>query len=143
MAAVNRASLEQLKLLLRNTLLQDASITAVVGNRIHGAHIQTPDIGSIEYPLVVLDFSAGAVDQPGAYQLVTLDLWCYTRSSSGDALSLYDLCFDALHMQMLRQEGVKAAGYARESIRPREGWNEMLRAYFAQGEFALRAAYRG
>jgi hypothetical protein len=141
--AANKASTEQLKLLVRNTLLADSSIAAVVDNRVHGSHIQTPDIGSIDFPLVVIDFSAGAVDQPGAYQLVTMDVWCYTRSSSGDALALYDACFDALHMQTLRQDGINQAGYARESIRPREGWNEVLRAYYSQGEFALRAAYRG
>ena len=141
--AVNKASSEQLKLLIRNTLLSDSSISAVVDNRVFGAHIQTPDIGSVDFPLIIIDFTAGAVDQPGAYQIVTMDVWCYTRSSSGDALALYDLCFDALHMQTLRQDGIQAAGYSRESIRPREGWNEVTRSYFAQGEYAVRAAYRG
>ena len=142
MGAANKASTEQLKLLVRNTLLSDSTIAAIVGGRVHGGHIQTPDVGTADMPLVVIDFSAGFVDQPGAYQLVTMDVWCYTKSSSGDALALYDACFDALHMQTLRQDGIKAAGYARESIRPREGWNEVLRAYYSQGEFSLRAAYR-
>tara|TARA_Y100000310_G_C20426603_1_gene689384 strand:+ start:277 stop:708 length:432 start_codon:yes stop_codon:yes gene_type:complete len=141
--AADKASVEQLKLLVRNTLLDNSTLTTLVSSRIHGAHIQTPDEGTVDFPLVIIDFSAGFVDQPGAYQLVTMDLWAYTKSSSGEALAIYDACFDALHMQTLRQTNVKAAGYSRESLRPREGWNEQLRAYYAQGEFAIRAAYRG
>lgn len=135
------ASAEQLKLLVRSTLLDDSGVTAMVGGRIYGAHLQDPDARTVEYPLVVLDFKSGIARTP-TYQNVTMDLWAYTRDSSGEALRLYDLCQAALQQELLRRDGISVAGYALELSRPSEGWNENVRAYYAQGEFSLRAVAR-
>ena len=135
-------SSEQLKLLVRNTLLAAESLTDLVDNRIHGAHLQDPDAKTVEFPLVVLDFKTGSVDWPGAYQAVTMDLWAYSRRSAGHALQIYDACFANLHQQGLRITGVKVAGYAQETMRPNEGWNDVVRGYYCQGEFTLRTGYR-
>ena len=128
-------------MLVRMTLLADSAITDMVGSRIYGAHLQDPDARTVDYPIVVLDFRAGVARTP-TYQNVTLDLWAYHRQSSGEALRLYDLCQAALQQELLRKDGISVAGYAMEVIRPSEGWNENVRAYYAQGEFALRAVRR-
>ena len=137
------SSLEQLKLLVRNTLLADSTVSGLVGNRIHGAHLQDPDAKTVDYPLVVIDFVSGRSGYPGAYQSVTMDVWAYSRKSAGNALEIYDACFVALQAATLRQEGINVAGYCQETLRPSEGWNSVVRGYFAQGEFTLRTGYRG
>jgi hypothetical protein len=135
------ASAEKLKFLVRSTLMDASTVTDVVGGRIYGAHLQDPDARTSVYPLVVLDFRAGLAST-STYQQVTMDLWAYSRDSSGEALRLYDLCQAALQQQLLRRDGVPVAGYAMELNRPAEGWNEKVRAYYAQGEYTLRAVRR-
>ena len=135
------ASTEQLKLLVRSTLMADAGVSAMVAGRVYGAHLQDPDARTVEYPMVVLSFEAGRATTP-TYQVVTMELWAYNRGSSGECLRLYDLCQSALQQQLLRRDGIDVAGYAMELSRPREGWNSNVRAYYAQGDFTLRAVAR-
>ena len=136
------ASSSDLKFLVRSTLLEDSAVTAIVSDRIHGAHIQTPDTGNVQFPLVVIEFLGGSVVAASGYQQVNADLWAYSRTSAGSALELYDAVHSALHQQLLRRDGVNVAGYSLEISRPEEGWNEMSRSYFARGSYALRASYR-
>jgi hypothetical protein len=135
-------SIEQLKLLLRSHLLADAGVAALVGGHIHGAHIQTPDDRTVEYPLVVLDVVAGRISPTSTYQLATVDVYAYSRDSGGEALRIYDACTVALQHQLLRRDGIPVAGYCVESERPDQGWNEVARAYYARGQWAVRTGYR-
>tara|TARA_R100000388_G_scaffold92404_1_gene75398 strand:+ start:332 stop:640 length:309 start_codon:yes stop_codon:yes gene_type:complete len=100
-----------------------------------------PDAQTAQYPLVVLDLRSG-VTSISSFQRVTLDVWAYSRENSGEALVLYDACQKVLQQELLRKDGVGSAGYAVEQTRPSEGYNDMLRAYYAQGEFALRLVNR-
>jgi hypothetical protein len=136
------ASANDLKFLVRSTLMADASVSAIVADRVHGAHIQTPDTGTAEFPLVVVEFLGGSVVSASGYQQVNADVWTYTRTSAGSALELYDAVHAALHQQLLRRDGVTVAGYSMEINRPDEGFNETVRAYYARGTYALRASYR-
>ena len=140
--AYQPASATNLKFLLRSTLMEDSSVSGYVADRVHGAHLQDPDAGGAVFPLVVIDFRAGTVGFSSGFQNVSVEVWSYSRQSAGHALEIYDACFAALHHQMLRRDGVKVAGYAAEVMRPAEGWNEHVRAYYAQGTFSLRASYR-
>lgn len=135
-------SIEQLKLLVRHHLMTDQSTAALVGANVHGSHIQTPDSRTVAYPLVVLELIAGRISPTSTYQLVTMDLYAYSRDSSGEALRIYDACAAALQHQLMRRDGVPIAGYCIESERPNEGWNEVARAYYAQGQWAVRMGYR-
>jgi hypothetical protein len=141
--ALNPApSVEQLKLLVRHHLLADSAVAALVGANVHGAHIQTPDSRTVVYPLVVLDVVAGRISPTSTYQLVTMDLYCYSRDSGGEALRIYDACAAALQHQLMRRDGIPVAGYCVESERPDQGWNEVARAYYARGQWAVRMSYR-
>jgi len=135
------ASAEKLKMLVRHTLMEDTALSAMVGGRIYGAHLQDPDARTVEYPMVVLDFRSGTARTP-TFQIVTMDAWAYHRGSAGEALRLYDLVQAKLQQALLRVDGIAVAGYAMEQTRPAEGWNENVRAYYAQGEFTLRAVAR-
>jgi len=141
--ALNPApSMEQLKLLLRSHLLSDSAVAALVGQHVRGAHVQDPDARSVVYPMVIIDVVAGHISPTSTYQLCTVDVYAYSRDSAGEALRIYDACAAALQHQLLRRDGIPVAGYAVESERANEGWNEVARAYYAQGQWALRAGYR-
>ena len=135
------ASLADAKFLVRDVLLADATVASIVGARVYGAHLQDPDARSVEYPLVVLDLRAGTASTSSVSR-ATLDVWAYSRDSAGDALVLYDACQRALQQELVRRDGVGVAGYIVEQTRPNEGWNDNVRAYFAQGDFVLRTVNR-
>ena len=135
------ASVADGKFLVRDVLLANAAVSALVGPRVFGAHLQTPDSRSVDYPLVVLDIQAGTAGT-SSVQRFTLDVWAYARTSAGDALVLYDACQAALQQELLRRDGVGVAGYIVEQTRPIEGWNDTVRAYYAQGDFTVRLVNR-
>ena len=108
------AKINDLKLLVRTSLLSNDGITDLVGDRIHGGHLQDPDAESAEYPLVVFSVTSGSVGFVSGYQQVSMELWAYSRRSAGRATELYDACFAALHHQGLREDGINVAGYAAE-----------------------------
>tara|TARA_B100001093_G_scaffold2600_1_gene2649 strand:+ start:24035 stop:24451 length:417 start_codon:yes stop_codon:yes gene_type:complete len=135
------ASLADAKFLIRDVLLNDSDVSAIVGGRVFGAHLQDPDARTVEYPIVILDLRSG-VASTSSVSRATLDLWAYSRKSGGDALRLYDACQKALQQELLRREGIAVAGYVVEQNRPNEGWNDNVRAYYAQGDFTVRTVNR-
>lgn len=136
------ASSEHIKALLRHKLLADAGVTAIVGGRIYGAHMRDTELQNATYPMVIMELDGGGASPTSTFQAATLYLYAYHRESAGEALHLYDLCYAALHHQTLRKDGVAAAGYAMENVRPDDGWNEKARAYYAEGLWTVRASYR-
>jgi len=135
-------NIESSKLLVRTTLLSSSTVTDLVSSRVWGAHIQEPDAKTVDYPMVIIDFTSGRIGHYGEYELITMDLYAYSRKSAGNSLEIYQACFAALQNGTLRKDGVPVAGYSVETVRPVEGWNESVRAYFAQGEWAVRLAHR-
>ena len=135
-------NIESTKLLVRSILLADTSVSALVGNRVWGAHFQDSDGKTVTYPMVIIDFQSGTLGSNGVYEEVSMDLYAYGRKSSGFTLELYQACFEALQNANLRKDGIPVAGYCVESLRPLEGWNENVRAYFAQGQYKLRLSHR-
>ena len=123
--------------------MADSAVAGHVGSRVHGAHIQTPDAGNAEMPLIIIEFLSGSVVAASGFQIVNCDVWAYSRKNQGEALEIYDAAHAALHQQLLRRDGVEAAGYAMEIARPEEGFNEKTKAYFARGSYQLRSGYRG
>ena len=142
MALSPSASSEDLIAVIRHTLMADSAVSAIVGGRIRGSHLQDPDNRTVVYPMVILELEGGSTVGPSTYQESTLYLYAYERSSSGDALRLYDACHAALQQGLIRRDGIAIAGYCLETARPDYGWNETARAYFARGLWAVRAAYR-
>jgi len=140
--AYQPASASDLMFLVRSTLMADSTVSSIVGARVFGAHLQDPDAGSVDFPIVVIDLVGGLAALSSGYQLANVDVWAYSRQSAGQALRLYDACFAALHHQLLRRDGVQFAGYAQENLRPNQEWNEKTRAYYAHGQFAVRGSYR-
>lgn len=132
------ANTQQLLALLRHTLMQSSAVAGIVGGRIYGAHLHTPDTRSTVFPLVIAELEGGAVGMTSSYQEQIMFLYCYSRDSLGEAGRLYDACHDALHHQLLKRTGNPVAGYALEQQRPEQGWNEQIQAHYARGLYTLR-----
>jgi hypothetical protein len=133
--------MEDLVLIVRKHLLADVQVSALVSGMVHGAHLIAPDEGTVEYPLVVVEMTTGTSSYT-TYQEVTFYIWAYSRNGGGDALRIYDACHQALQHETIRNDSVAVAGYTVESERPSQGWNERARAFYAQGQYIMRAAYR-
>lgn len=135
-------STESLMALLRQHLLSASGVAALVGGRVHGAHLQTPDDRTTVYPMVVLELSGGGGSPSSTFQATQLYVYAYDRESAGGAAALYDTVFSALQHETLRRDGVALAGYAMEQERPTIGYNDAANAYYARGLWIVRAGYR-
>ena len=137
------ASAQELKQVIRQKLLDSDDVYDIVEDRVFGNHLQTPDIGSVDFPLVIIEFYLGDAAIMGGYQEVILELWCYDRVWSAEALKLYDACYRALQHTLLSVSGIATKGFCTEMNRPTEGFNDMPRAYFARGRWRARAGIYG
>lgn len=135
------ANIEALIALVRHTLITNTAVSDVVGGRVHGSHFVDPDDRTVVYPLVVIEIDGGG-SSTSTYQAVSLQLYTYARTSSGDAMRIYDACYAALQQQLLRRDGVSVAGYSIERVRPDSGWNEVARAWYYRGVWTIRVSHR-
>lgn len=114
-------------------LAGNSGVTAEVAGRVYGAHLEDPDAGTVDYPLVIVESQGGSLDYQGVVQFSDLHVYAYDRRSSGAALALYDLCRVALQAQLLSASSPSARVVTREVARPVQGWNEQARAWYARG----------
>ena len=133
------ANSQSLIALLRHTLMQNTSLTDLVGGRIYGAHVHTPDSITVVYPLVIIELEGGSVGTSSSYQQQIIFLYGYSRESIGQAIEIYDAAHASLHHQLLKRAGNPVAGYAMETLRPEQGWNEQVQSHFVRGMYVLRA----
>lgn len=135
---------QTVKQLIRVALLQDSNVTDLVGGRIYGSHFQDPDAQTPTYPFVILEWiGSGVLQYSGAYQKIRMDIWCYDKVSSANALNLYGKVVDSLQQKALSVDGISQRGYIKEVVRPIEGFNEKVRSYFVRGEFFVIATGAG
>jgi hypothetical protein len=131
---------QAIKQLIRVKLIQDSGVTGLVEGRIYGAHFQDPDAQTPTYPLVILEWiGSGHLQYSMAFQKMRMDIWCYDKVSASNALNLYGKVVDALQQESLVVDGIPQRGYMNEAVRPIEGFNEKVRAYFVRGEFFVIA----
>lgn len=135
------ASSSDLKFLVRDVLLSNSEVFALVGSNVRGQHVYEPDLSTVKYPMVILEMISGYATT-NSVQRATLDVYAYSRESAGNALRIYDACQKALQQELLRRDGIDVAGYAVEQARPNEGYNDIVRAFYAQGEFTVRMVNR-
>lgn len=124
--------------IVRAALLADASLVAVVSDRVQGSHAVTPDSTDPTYPLLVFAYSGGDTIRSGVLADLTYGLTVYSRISAAEALSTYGLAANALHAERLTLAGVDANVIAHETGRPRIGWDETHRAHYAVGRWRIQ-----
>lgn len=129
--------------IVRAALLAEATVTAIVGTRIHGSHAVDPDAGDPTYPLLVFAYSGGDAIRSGVFSDLTYGLTVYSRVSQGEALAGYGMAANVLHAERLTLTGLAAYVVAHETARPRVGWDEGRRAHYAVGRWRIQVLDAG
>jgi hypothetical protein len=124
---------------VRAALVADASVAAIVGDRVRGSHAVDPDATDPTYPILVFAYSGGRSNRGGNYVDTTYALTAYSRVSADEALALCSKAANALHAQRLTLDGVSVNVIVHETARPTAPrWDEAHRAHFAVGRFRVQ-----
>lgn len=129
-----------MKLLLRNHLLAQDAIQALVGPRVMGAHPSSADAQNLDYPMVILELNAGRSLYNGIIMQAGFQVLTYSRTSQDEATKLYDLVYAALHAECVEDANLNMSLLCEESVRPREGWNKDTQAWFAIADWLANGA---
>lgn len=137
---MSRMSITERDRILLVNLSQDATLATLVDGRISSGHLNTSAADKETYPLVIVDFQTGRGEYGNAYQSGSFYVWAYSRTSQGDASTIYDAAHDVIHSKRLNLASIANRNmYIQEIERPSYGWNETLRAWYCHGRFILRA----
>lgn len=124
--------------LVRHTLLHNTDVHAIVGANVRTSHVlDNEQAQGIDYPCVILSTEGGESTGTGAVQYVSVEIFAYSRTSKDDAGALYDAIYAALHYTRLSNPHESGAGFARESTRPKSGWNDKALAYYCAGRWLI------
>jgi hypothetical protein len=132
-------SLAETKQLIRAWILADASLNAAVAGNVYGAHLASPDAGTVldGAPLIVFEFVAGSGRYFREFETPGLELYVYSKGSADEAARIYDLLYVRLAAERIQVSGIGPCGTARESERPTDGFNEQLGAWFVRARWLL------
>lgn len=129
-------SRRDLKQLIRATLLANADVVALVGDRVYGAHKLDADEGSFETPALIFDFETGNLEYFKLFQDQFFSLYAYSRKSLDEASEIYDVALEALQGEpFVTIENVDMCGLSREVSRAEDGWNEAIKSHYARGRW--------
>ena len=132
-------SLVETRQLVRAWLLADEAINARTVGAVYGAHLASPDAGTLlgSNPLLIADVGGGQGRYGREFAQLQVEIYGYARSSPDAAAELYDLAYLRLHGARMVLAGIDTSASAREVERPSTGRNEELAAYYARGRFVL------
>jgi hypothetical protein len=137
----------QVKQLVRQALLRDATVAASLGQAIHTEFPRTADYTSIPMPCAIIDVLGGRGGYEGGHDVMVCEIYVYSRESQEQADTIYDQVYAALQAVRLYDgtasngsRVITAAGYARETRRPDSGYNAEVGAWYARGQWTTHTA---
>lgn len=134
------ADARELQQVLRTGLLASAVLRTLVDDRVYGGHLEDAEAGTVVMPLVIVELLSGFAMYNRSVSRTGFDLWAYSKRSADEAHEVYDASFRAVQAECLGVVGVGTHALARETERPVDGWNELLRAWFVRGRWVANAA---
>jgi len=136
------SSTNELKHLLRDHLLRDANVSALVGLNVFGAHLEDADAGSVltSSPLVVFEMMSGHLRWHGAVATQVMDIYGYSKVSGDLAGRVYDAITLSLHHSCIRKTGIDVTALCRETQRPIDGYNPVVDAWFVRGRWTMEVS---
>ena len=126
--------------LVKQKLLETASVTNVVGANIFTSHFMDYDTANVNMPCVIIEATGGEGNYGKATQRLTVDIYAYSKLSNSQAESLYDLVYEALQGANLANADVNQGGYIYEQYRPFGAMNEFVKAWFRRGTYIVHTA---
>lgn len=125
---------------LRALLLSDATLFGLVDDRIRTAHVAENDGAAPGMPLVIVAPLGGSMPYSGALQVVSLEIYAYSKISEGEALAVYERVHSVLQAARIALDGLDLRGMLRETTRPRHGYNDALLAYYVRSTWTATTA---
>lgn len=125
---------------VRAMLLADPAVEALVEDRIRTAHAAGYEGAAPTMPLVIVAPLGGSMPYSGALQVVSLEVYAYSKTSEGEALSVYEAVHRALQAERVAVDGLNLRGMLRETTRPRHGYNDALLAYYTRSLWTATTA---
>jgi hypothetical protein len=129
------------KQLLRQTLLNDATLRALVDGKVLPAHLQSAEAATVlrDKPIIIVEMTGGFMRYFTQLQDVTFDIWVYSKNSSDECNQVYDVAFPLLQQTRLHVDDIDMCGLARELMRPEVGWNEVVHAHYVRAKWTMKA----
>jgi hypothetical protein len=129
------------KQLVRQTLLNDATLRAAVNGKVLPSHLQSAEAATVlrDKPIIIVETVGGFARYFSNLQDVKFDVWVYSKNSSDECNYVYDLAFPLLQQTRLHVDDIEMCGLARELVRPDGGWNEVVHAWYVRGQWTMKA----
>lgn len=121
--------------LIRLHLLSQSSVTDLVDERIHTTHFMDFDDLTRELPCVIVELAGGDMAYNQKLQGVSLYVYCYSAQNSAQTLQLYQEVTNALHTERLHHSALSLNGFAQETTRPIQGYNDSVRAWYCRSTY--------
>ena len=125
---------------IRVQLIDDATLFALVDDRVRTAHVAENEGAAPGMPLVIVAPLGGSSPYSGAVQSVSLEIYAYSKISEGEALRVYEEVHRILQASRAALSGLSLRGMLRETSRPRHGYNDLLLAYYVRSTWSAITA---
>lgn len=125
---------------VRAMLLADPAVVALVEDRVRTAHTAGYGGAAPAMPLVIVAPLGGSMPYSGGLQVVSLEIYAYSKRSEGEALSVYGEVHRVLQAARVAVDGLDLRGMLRETTRPRHGYNDALLAYYSRSLWSATTA---
>ena len=120
---------------IREKLLSVSGVTDIVENRIFSTHFIDYEIATTQFPCVIIERLGGDAMYAESFQKIKFAIYCYSKVSADEALSIYDLVYEELNGRRLHVDGLDIKGYCFETERPVEDYNTVCKGWYAKGRF--------
>jgi hypothetical protein len=129
------------KQLIRQVLLNNPTLRAAVSGKVYPTHLQSSETATVltNTPIIIVETIGGFARYFSRLQDVAFDLWVYSKNSSDECATVYDLAFPLLQQTRLKVDNIDMVGLARELDRPEGGWNEQVHAWYLKGRWTVKA----
>lgn len=120
---------------LRESLLSVSGITDIVENRIFSTHFIDYETATTQFPCVIIERIGGRAAYAKSFQMITFDIYCYSKISVDESMTLYDLVYENISASKLDVDGLGIKGYCMETQRPSQDYNIVCKGWYAKGRF--------
>ena len=126
---------------LRSMLLADSTVVGLVGNDVFMEHILDADQGTVPFPCIIFALAeGGSSSYSRAHQRFVIDLYAYSKSTSDNAMAIYDAVYNVFQSANVSTDNVTLKGWLRETERPAAMFNNALGAFTVRGEWLALTA---
>lgn len=123
--------------LIRDFLMRDPAMQALVQDRIHGRHLKDADIQNAKFPACIFEFLSGSSHTNRLMDQPTFELYGWSKKSGDEASLVYDAAYNRLQSERVFVDGIDLCGWAVEVQRPVDIQLEAIGAWAVRGRWII------